>query len=29
MPTGEVVSIVSVARNRVTFYREGYKFPYV
>ncbi|EPY5151528.1 MULTISPECIES: DUF4222 domain-containing protein [Klebsiella] len=23
------MSIVSVARNRVTFYREGYKFPCV
>lgn len=23
---GEVVSVVSVAYNRVTFYREGYQF---
>ncbi|WP_412531269.1 DUF4222 domain-containing protein [Klebsiella variicola] len=23
------MSIVSVARNRLTFYREGYKFPCV
>ncbi|AOO57171.1 DUF4222 domain-containing protein [Klebsiella pasteurii] len=26
---GEVVSVVSVAHNRVTFYREGYQFQCV
>ncbi|EPN6626292.1 host cell division inhibitor Icd-like protein [Raoultella ornithinolytica] len=26
---GQTVNIVSVARNRVTFYREGYQFPCV
>lgn len=24
---GQTVSVVSVAHNRVTFYREGYQFP--
>lgn len=26
---GQTVSVVSVAHNRVTFYREGYQFPCV
>ncbi|EOL8848740.1 DUF4222 domain-containing protein [Raoultella planticola] len=26
---GQTVNVVSVAHNRVTFYREGYQFPCV
>ena len=26
---GQTVSVVSVAHNRVTFYRDGYQFPCV
>ncbi|AIQ99016.1 hypothetical protein LG71_03435 [Pluralibacter gergoviae] len=26
---GQVVSVVSVEHNRVTFYRQGYQFPCV
>ncbi|CAM4349714.1 DUF4222 domain-containing protein [Pluralibacter gergoviae] len=26
---GQVVSVVSVGHNRVTFYRKGYQFPCV
>lgn len=26
---GEIVSVASVAHNRVTFYRAGYQFPCV
>ncbi|MEB5738601.1 DUF4222 domain-containing protein [Klebsiella aerogenes] len=26
---GQIVSVTTVAHNRVTFYREGYQFPCV
>ncbi|CAM3937960.1 DUF4222 domain-containing protein [Klebsiella pneumoniae] len=26
---GQMVSVVAIAHNRVTFYREGYQFPCV